>query len=73
MQLFMQLSRGVVCFDLLEPSNRSFSLANRRVLTNQKVSFDLDEGFGNFLNCTEEKESFETESTLEPGNFRTNA
>ena len=34
---------------------------------------DLDEGFGNFLNCTRRKESFETESALEPGIFRTNA
>ena len=39
----------------------------------KKILFDLDEGFGNFLNCTRRKESFETESALEPGNFRTNA
>ena len=39
----------------------------------KQKSFDLDEGFGNFLNCTRRKESFETESALEPGIFRTNA
>ena len=31
------------------------------------MSFDLDEGFGNFLNCTiEEKSPFETESAISP-------
>ena len=37
------------------------------------LSFDLDKGFGNFLNFTRRKESFETELALEPGNFRINA
>ena len=30
------------------------------------MSFDLDEGFGNFLNCTRRKVSFETESAFRP-------
>ena len=31
------------------------------------MSFDLDEGFGNFLNCTiEEKSPFETELAISP-------
>ena len=33
----------------------------------RKILFDLDEGFGNFLNCTiEEKSPFETESAISP-------
>ena len=30
------------------------------------ITFDLNQGFGNFLNCTERKSPFENESAISP-------
>ena len=32
----------------------------------ETITFDLNQGFGNFLNCTERKSPFENESAISP-------
>ena len=58
---------GCVC--IARYALRQISLITRGWKQAKKyaMSFDLDEGFGNFLNCTiEEKSPFETESAISP-------